>query len=144
SSGSRRVRRRPRAHAARTRRPHRGGALMAWGGGGMFGGGGGGFGPPGGRPAGNPGNGLPFAGIPWELQAGVDKLLASEPDHPQPTVQFTHRRASETARRLTLRGLIFAHWEMGLLALLFVGMVSVFNQVGPRLIDLGLHRGIEQ
>src|SRR5947207_10941050 len=95
---------------------------------------GGGFAPPGGRPAGNPGNGLPFAGIPPELQAGVDKLLVSEPEHPKPTVGFSHRRASETARRLTLRGLVFAHWEMGLLALVLVGVVSLFNQVGPRLI----------
>jgi ATP-binding cassette subfamily B protein len=112
--------------------------------GGMFGGGGGGFGPPGGRPAGNPGNGLPFAGIPWELQAGVDRLLQTEPDHPEPTVEFSHRRASEVSRRLTLRSLVFAHWQMGVLALLLVGVVSVFNQVGPRLIERGLHLGIEQ
>ena len=61
---------------------------MAWGpggGGGMGGGmlGGGLGGRPGGSP-GNPGNGLPFAGIPSELQDGVDQLLKIEPDHAEP------------------------------------------------------------
>ena len=28
---------------------------------------------------GNPGNGLPFAGIPWEMRQGVEKLLADNP-----------------------------------------------------------------
>ena len=55
--------------------PRRGDRLMGWAGGG--------FGPPmggGGRPGGAVG-GLPFAGIPSELQDGVDRLLAEEPDH---------------------------------------------------------------
>ena len=48
---------------------------MSWGGGmgGGMGGAPGGFG----RPA---APGLPFAGIPSELQAGVDRLVASEPE----------------------------------------------------------------
>ena len=47
--------------------------LMAWGGagGGMFGGGA----PVGGGSPGNPGNGLPFAGIPRSCRRGVEKLL---------------------------------------------------------------------
>jgi ATP-binding cassette, subfamily B, bacterial len=61
---------------------------MAWGGGGgMFGGGGGMFGGGGlmgggghGGHVGRPVDGLPFAGIPSELQAGVETLLATEPD----------------------------------------------------------------
>ena len=32
--------------------------------------------------------GLPFAGVPSELQAGADKILASEPDHTVPTVEY--------------------------------------------------------
>ena len=66
---------------------------MAWGGGGggMFGGGGMG----GGRWAvgqATLGNGLPFAGIPSELQAGVEKLLddrARVARSPDP--KFSHR-----------------------------------------------------
>ena len=51
---------------------------MAWGGGTITGGAPMG-GSVGGSP-GNPGNGLPFAGIPWEMRQGVEKLLADEPD----------------------------------------------------------------
>ncbi|MDA8342758.1 MAG: hypothetical protein M0007_11130 [Actinomycetota bacterium] len=53
--------------------------------------GGGGFGGPmgGGHTPGRPGGNLPFAGIPAELQAGVDHLLAQEPAHPAPDVSFT-------------------------------------------------------
>ena len=35
-------------------------------------------------------SGLPFAGIPLELQDGVDKLLAAEPEYAEPDVVF-HR-----------------------------------------------------
>ena len=51
----------------------------------MFGGGGGS------RSAAAPGGGLPFAGIPPELQTGVDKLLADEPDYPAPSARFSYR-----------------------------------------------------
>ena len=37
----------------------------------------------------NPGGGLPFAGVPSEMQAGVDRLLAEEPDTAMPDVHFT-------------------------------------------------------
>jgi len=57
----------------------------------MFGGGFGGF-SVGGRPtmgaAGRKGNGLPFAGIPSDLAAGVAKLEAVEPDHGDPRAAF--------------------------------------------------------
>ncbi len=65
---------------------------MSFGG---FGGGAPMFGPGGGsRSASSPGNGLPFAGIPSELQKGVDKLLVEEPDHGDP------RFASPTPMRM--------------------------------------------
>jgi ATP-binding cassette, subfamily B, bacterial len=66
---------------------------MAWGGGGMggFGGGpGGGLGN-GITHSGSPGGGLPFAGIPSELLAGVQRTLDREPAHPEPDVSFTHQ-----------------------------------------------------
>ena len=53
---------------------------MAWGAGGMAGGGGGFMQ----GSAGRPGGGLPFAGIPSELQSGVERLIADEPDHGEP------------------------------------------------------------
>jgi ATP-binding cassette, subfamily B, bacterial len=111
-----------------------------------FGGMGGGapmFGPAGGsRSAAAPGGGLPFAGIPSELQAGVDKLLAEEPDHGEPTARFSYRSDDDSGKRLTLRALIFRHWHRGALALVLVGIVSVTNQAGPALIQYGIDHGM--
>ena len=59
---------------------------MGWGGGGVFGGGGG-FG--GGGSGTAAANGLPFGGIPSELQEGVNQLLADEPDHGEPQARYT-------------------------------------------------------
>ena len=73
---------------------------------------GGGMFPAGQGSAGNPGGGLPFAGIPSELQAGVDKLLADEPEHPDPTVRFSYQKAGEEAEKLSLRRLVLKHWQL--------------------------------
>jgi ATP-binding cassette subfamily B protein len=101
------------------------------------------FGPAGGsRSAAAPGGGLPFAGIPSELQAGVDKLLAEEPDHGEPTARFSYRSDDDSGKRLTLRALIFRHWHLGALALVLVGIVSVTNQAGPALIQYGIDHGM--
>jgi ATP-binding cassette subfamily B protein len=108
-----------------------------------FGGGtvsGGAFGATGGsRAAAAPGGGLPFAGIPSELKAGVDKLVAQEPDHGEPDVHFSHRGGDEFAAHLTLRGLIFRHWRLGAAAAVLVTIVSVTNQAGPLLIEKGVN-----
>jgi ATP-binding cassette subfamily B protein len=87
---------------------------------------------------------LPFAGIPSELQAGVDKLLKHEPDYKDPDVAFSYRKAGDEIEKLTIRGLLFKRWQLGLGALLLVGFVSVFNQAGPKLIDIGITRGMTQ
>ncbi len=101
------------------------------------------FGPAGGsRSAAAPGGGLPFAGIPPELQRGVDKLLDEEPDHGKPTARFTYRSDDDSGRHLTLRALIFRHWQLGALALLLVTIVSVTNQAGPLLIEYGINHGM--
>jgi ATP-binding cassette, subfamily B, bacterial len=101
------------------------------------------FGPAGGsRSAAAPGGGLPFAGIPSELQAGVDKLLAEEPDHGEPNARFSYRADDDSGKRLTLRALIFRHWHLGVLALVLVAIVSVTNQAGPALIEYGINHGM--
>jgi ATP-binding cassette subfamily B protein len=115
---------------------------------GGFGGGGGGvsggvFGAGGGsRAAAAPGGGLPFAGIPSELQAGVDRLLAEEPDHGEPDAGFSYREDPAAKTRLTLRGLIFRHWRLGVAAALLVTIVSITNQAGPELIEIGINHGM--
>lgn len=110
---------------------------MAWsgGGGGAWGG------RPGGSP-GNPGNGLPFAGIPPELQDGVDKLLKDEPEHGEPVAHFRHQMSEAERRKLTLRQLIFQHWKLAAWAVALVTVVSVTNQAGPALISVGITGGM--
>jgi ATP-binding cassette, subfamily B, bacterial len=104
---------------------------------------GGAFGRAGGsRAAAAPGGGLPFAGIPPELQKGVDRLLDEEPDHGEPTARFTYRDDDDSGTRLTLRGLIFRHWHLGAAAAVLVTIVSVTNQAGPKLIDIGINNGM--
>ncbi|MGD0392647.1 MAG: ABC transporter ATP-binding protein, partial [Acidimicrobiales bacterium] len=72
----------------------------------MFGGGGGGgFGGPGGAQA-SAASGLPFAGIPHELQAGVDKLLATEPEYAEPDIVFSQNSSETELKRLSLRRLL--------------------------------------
>lgn len=102
----------------------------------MFGGGGGS------RAAAAPGGGLPFAGIPPELQKGVDKLLKQEPEYPEPSAPFDHQPADARSKHLTLRQLIFRHWRLGVLAVALVCIVSVTNQLGPALIEYGINHGM--
>jgi ATP-binding cassette, subfamily B, bacterial len=114
---------------------------------GNFGGGGaisgGAFGATGGsRAAAAPGGGLPFAGIPPELRKGVDQLLGTEPDHGEPDARFTYRDDDDSGTRLTLRGLMFRHWHLGAAAALLVTIVSIANQAGPKLIDIGIDSGM--
>jgi ATP-binding cassette subfamily B protein len=87
-----------------------------------------------------PGEAGPFAGIPPELQAPVRKLLATEPEHPEPAAQYTAR--STDRRPLTL-GLLLRHrWQLGVPALLLVAIESVGYQTGPYLTQIGIDQGI--
>src|ERR1700712_4706927 len=94
---------------------------MAWGGGTITGGAPMG-GAVGGSP-GNPGNGLPFAGIPWEMRKGVEKLLDDEPDlKGDPRWQasegtFTHRM-QDTG--VSLRRMLRPHRGMMSISAVFI------------------------
>ncbi len=112
---------------------------MSFGGGAMFGAGGAAGGS---RSAASPGGGLPFAGIPSELQAGVDKLLAREPDHGEPNVSFSHRAVDADGGRLTLRALILRHRRLAAGAVLLLIVLSAANQAGPALIRYGIDDGM--
>ena len=90
----------------------------------------------------NPGGGLPFSGIPWEMQEGVDRLLAEEPSHPEPVARFAYRESKDEAGRLTLFGLVFQHWRYALAATALVALVSVIGQAGPKLINIGIDDGM--
>ena len=94
------------------------------------------------RGAASPGGGLPFAGVPSEMQEGVDRLLAEEPEHGEPDVHFTYRPQPSEYENLTLRGLIFRHWHLGVLAAIFVVIVSIANQAGPELVSYAIDDGM--
>jgi ATP-binding cassette, subfamily B, bacterial len=87
-------------------------------------------------------SGLPFAGIPHELQAGVDRLVESEPSHSDPQITFDQRASSEDARRLTLWRLLTKY--QGMLActgLLVIG-ISLVSQTGPKLTEIAINDGM--
>ncbi len=107
---------------------------MTWGGG-MGGGAPGGFG----RPA---APGLPFAGIPTELQAGVDRLVATEPDYETPTLEFEQNANEDELKRLTLWRLLTKYPGMLVLAGVLVVVISVAGQVGPKLVEYAIDNGM--
>ncbi|HEY5097643.1 MAG TPA: ABC transporter ATP-binding protein [Acidimicrobiales bacterium] len=108
----------------------------------MFGGGGGGgFGGPGGAQA-SAASGLPFAGIPHELQDGVDKLLATEPEHPEPDIVFSQNSSERELKRLSLWRLLTKYPGMLALAGVLVVVVAVAAQVGPSLTEYAINNGL--
>jgi ATP-binding cassette subfamily B protein len=116
---------------------------MAWGGGTITGGAPMG-GSVGGSP-GNPGNGLPFAGIPWEMRQGVEKLLADEPDlagnarWEASERSFTHRMHESG---ISLRRMLRPHKRMMTLSTLFILIEALCVQAGPFLSQMGIDDGI--
>jgi ATP-binding cassette, subfamily B, bacterial len=92
--------------------------------------------------SGNPGNGLPFAGIPSELLDGVEKTLAREPEHAEPSLKFTHQAPREKHRKVSVPRLLFAHKKaLGLTTALIV-TETLSLQAGPLLTQLGIDDGI--
>jgi ATP-binding cassette subfamily B protein len=103
-------------------------------GGPMFGGGG--------RPGAPAAPGLPFGGIPSELQDGVDALLAEEPEHCQPDVSFSQRQSAKERRRLSLWGLLLEYPRMLVASTILVIVTSVALQAGPKLTQLAIDKGM--
>jgi len=87
-------------------------------------------------------DGLPFAGVPSELRDKVSALVADEPEHPDRAVPFSQVPSRHDARQLTLRHLVFAHWQLGVGAVLLVGLIAVANQAGPRLVVTAIDEGM--
>jgi ATP-binding cassette, subfamily B, bacterial len=108
----------------------------------MFGGGGGGgFGGPGGAAA-SAASGLPFAGIPPELQDGVDRLLATERDYADPDIVFTPNGSEAELKRLSLWRLLTKYPGMLSLAGLLVVVIAVASQIGPKLTEYAINNGM--
>jgi ATP-binding cassette, subfamily B, bacterial len=114
---------------------------MAWGGGGGFGGPGGGFGAGfGGGSRGAAAAGLPFGGIPSELQERVDRLLAEERGAPLEDPGFSQSRWDR--RPLTLRRFLAPHWKAMVGGLGLVALETAAMQAGPLLTQIGIDDGI--
>ena len=90
--------------------------------------------------AGNPGGGLPFAGIPPELQTRVEKVIADEPAWSDPEVEFT--QVVKDRRPLSLRRLLAPHRRALVVAAALVVVETVCLQAGPQLTQIGIDRGI--
>jgi ATP-binding cassette subfamily B protein len=114
---------------------------MSFTGGGFMGGGG--FVHGGSVSASRPGGGLPFAGVPPEMQKGVDELLGEEPDHGEPTAEFSHRPSAAEEAPLTLWSMISGHRRLAVLGMLLASTVAIATQAGPLLIGLAIDRGMQ-
>jgi ATP-binding cassette subfamily B protein len=108
---------------------------MAWGGGGFGGGPGGGFRPGAAAP------GLPFGGIPPEMMAGVQKLLADEPEHPEPVIEFSNVAPADQ-KGFTLGRLLRGHRLALAVGIVLVAIETVTLQVGPQLTQRAIDRGM--
>jgi ATP-binding cassette subfamily B protein len=96
----------------------------------------------GGTTAGRPGTGLPFGGIPYELQAGVDRLLADEPEYDDTPAGFTQVPTDEERRTLTFRRLLTQYPRMLTYAAMSVLLVGLAQQAGPLLTGIAVNHGM--
>lgn len=84
--------------------------------------------------------GLPFAGVPTELQAGAEKILATEPEHERHSVSYdpVHRDAP----RFGLRQLFGPRMGAAFLGLLLLVLETVTSLLGPVLTQKGIDDGV--
>jgi ATP-binding cassette subfamily B protein len=111
--------------------------------GGGFGGpgaGGGGHGIAGAGPKGEANSGMPFAGIPPELTAGVKRLEDNEPEHPRPTESFSQQ--PPRVSRLTMLSLISRHRIAFTWVVVLVVLETLLLQSGPYLVQVGIDYGM--
>ena len=112
---------------------------MAWGGGGGgFFGGGGGMG----RGQWNmSAPGLPFAGVPPDMVAAVERLTNKEPEFELRDVPFTNQ-VDEHQPPFTLRRFLAPKRAAIAVVMVMVGFEVVAQQLGPRLAQMGIDRGV--
>jgi ATP-binding cassette subfamily B protein len=112
---------------------------MVMGGGGFGFGGGGGFGN---ANAANRNSGLPFGGIPTELQAGVDEILKREPRHEKAAFDFSMEGSARELRQLTLWRLLSEHPGLLWWSAVLVVVVAITSQASPMLIEYAINNGM--
>jgi ATP-binding cassette subfamily B protein len=110
---------------------------MGWGGGGF--GGGGGFV---GAQTASQQAGLPFGGIPTELQRLVDSILSTEPDHPDAKVDFHQLPTERERQRLTIPRLVGEHPVLVAAGTVLMLAVGAFGVAGPALVAYAIDHGL--
>ena len=85
--------------------------------------------------------GLPFSGIPDEMIDRAADILDSEPEHPEPEVEFDHR-PPDGAPPLRLRTLLAPHRARVLLVVALVVVEALATQAGPLLTQIGIDEGV--
>lgn len=84
--------------------------------------------------------GLPFAGVPSELQAGADKILETEPEHPAVEVAFDPVLGPRP--RFGLARLFGPRKGAAALGLLLLVLETVTTLLGPVLTQRGIDDGV--
>ena len=85
--------------------------------------------------------GLPHAEVPGDLRARVERVLADEPEHPDPTVEWS-RIPGEADRRFGLGRFLWPHRYRLAVAFAMVSVETVAIQLGPVLTQIGVDDGI--
>lgn len=86
-------------------------------------------------------SGLPFAGVPAELEDRVERILATEPTHPEPDASdFTHR--FDPSIGFGLRTFLAPHRRSLIAAFVLVVIETAAVQAGPLLTQIGIDHGV--
>ena len=96
----------------------------------------------GGGSPGSPQAGLPFGGIPPELQAGVDQVLAEEPERGEPDAVFTQLPGAHETKTLSLTSLLMEYPGMVAGAMALVTTIALATQLGPSLVSYAINHGL--
>jgi ATP-binding cassette, subfamily B, bacterial len=86
--------------------------------------------------------GLPFGGIPTELQMGVDQILSTEQEHEAADLDFTQRPSERESRRLSIPLLVSEHPVLLATGLVLVLIVGMFGVAGPYLVGYAIDHGM--
>ena len=86
--------------------------------------------------------GLPFAGVPSEMQGGAERILRGEPEHSDPVFSFERFVTDHT--RLNLRALFEKRRAVALWGLVLLAIETVTALLGPVLTQQGIDNGVMQ
>ena len=85
--------------------------------------------------------GLPHADVPGDLRVRVQQVLAEEPDHADPVVEWTHQ-PDDSNRRFGLGPFLWPHRYRLAGAFVLVAVETTAVQMGPVLTQIGVDDGI--